>query len=182
MSAKQPLVTDYDDLPNFLPNPPLSASFQASWSGIQLTHYQDGVGSRFYADTTVTASSAHLLHYYSTRNHDFREYGDGLPHQKLRQAVEYIQMHLGESLYLAEIANQLGMSQYHFCRLFKRSTGMSPHQYLIRQRVEQAKHLLKKPDRTITSVAMECGFANQSHFAKCFRQCTGMNPRQFRKL
>jgi AraC family transcriptional regulator len=302
MSAKQPLVIGYDDLPNFLPNPPLLTSFQASWSGIQLAYHrqpsmdvpemansqhmvivplghqavdfeliiegrkqavsyreedyrgcieiypadlpfglrshstvktmevihcylepaflaqiayesvnpdrvelsqtpkkvdlliyqiglalkssleENGAGSRFYADSMATALAAHLLRYYSTRNHDFREYEDGLSKQKLRQAVEYIQAHLGEDLSLGEIANQLGMSQYYFCRLFKRSTGMSPHQYLIRQRVEQAKHLLKQSEQSITSVALECGFANQSHFAKCFRQCTGMNPKHFRKL
>jgi AraC family transcriptional regulator len=141
----------------------------------------DEIGSRFYADSMATALSAHLLRHYSTRNHAFRDYQDGLSKQKLRQAVEYIQAHLDEDLSLSEIANELGMSQYYFCRLFKRSTGVSPHQYLMQQRVEQAKHLLKQPERTITSVALECGFANQSHFAKCFHQCTGLNPREFRK-
>jgi AraC family transcriptional regulator len=142
---------------------------------------EDGGGSRFYADSMATALSAHLLRYYSTRNHHFQDYEDGLSKQKLRQAIEYIQAHLGEGLSLADVANELGMSQYYFCHLFKRSTGMSPHQFLIRQRVERAKHLLKQPERTVISIAMDCGFANQSHFAKCFRQFTGMNPNQFRK-
>lgn len=142
---------------------------------------EDGSRSCFYADSLVTALSAHLLRHYSTRKHLFREHEDGLSKQKLKQATEYIQAHLGENLFLNDIANELGMSQYYFCHLFKRSTGMSPHQYLIRQRVEQAKRLLKQPDRTVTSVAMDCGFANQSHLAKCFRRYTGMNPNQFRK-
>jgi AraC family transcriptional regulator len=140
----------------------------------------NGVGSRFYADSMATALSAHLLRHYSTRSHAFRDYQDGLSKQKLKQAVEYIQAHLGEDLSLSEIASEVGMSQYYFCRLFKKSTGVSPHQYLIQQRVEKAKHLLKQPERTITSVAIDCGFANQSHFAKCFHQCTGINPKQFR--
>jgi AraC family transcriptional regulator len=142
---------------------------------------EDGGGSRFYADSMATALSAHLLRHYSTRNHHLQDYEDGLSKQKLRQAIEYIQAHLGEDLSLADVANELGMSQYYFCHLFKRSTGVSPHQFLIRQRVERAKHLLKQPERTVTSIAMDCGFANQSHFAKCFRQFTGMNPNQFRK-
>ncbi|MCY6489799.1 helix-turn-helix domain-containing protein [Leptolyngbya sp. GGD] len=141
----------------------------------------DGVGSRFYADSLATALSAHLLRHYSTRNHCFREHEDGLSKQKLRQAIEYIETHLGEDVSLTDIANELGMSQYYFCHLFKRSTGISPHQFLIRQRVERAKRLLKQSERTITSVALECGFANQSHFARCFRQCIGVNPNQFRK-
>ncbi len=142
---------------------------------------EDGVGSRFYADAMATALSAHLLRHYSTRNHQFQDHEDGLSKQQLRQAIDYIQAHLGEDLSLSDIANELGMSQYYFCRLFKRSTGIAPHQYIIRQRVERAKQLLKQPERTIASVAIECGFANQSHFAKYFRQCTGMNPNQFRK-
>jgi AraC family transcriptional regulator len=143
---------------------------------------EDVANSCFYADSMATALAAHLLRHYSTRKHHFREYEDGLSRQKLKQATEYIQAHLGENLSLSEVANELGMSQYYFCRLFKQSTGVSPHQYLIRQRVEQAKHLLKNPERSITWIALECGFANQSHFAKCFRQHTGMNPNQFRKL
>ncbi|PSN10247.1 AraC family transcriptional regulator [filamentous cyanobacterium CCP5] len=142
----------------------------------------DCTGSGFYADSMTTALSAHLLRHYTTRKHTFREYDDGLSKQKLKQAFEYIQAHLGENISLSEVANELGMSQYYFCRLFKQSTGVSPHRYLIRQRVEQAKHLLKKPELSITWIALECGFANQSHFAKCFRQHTGMNPNQFRKL
>ncbi len=142
----------------------------------------DGVGSRFYADSMATAMAAHLLRHYATREHRFQEHEDGLSRHKLRKAVEYIQAHLGENLSLGAIANEIGMSQYYFCHLFKRSTGMSPHQYLIQQRVERAKHLLRQRELTITWVALECGFANQSHFAKHFRQYTGLNPKQFRGL
>ncbi|MDZ8054750.1 MAG: helix-turn-helix domain-containing protein [Aulosira sp. ZfuVER01] len=142
----------------------------------------DGVGSCFYADSMATALSAHLIRHYSTRTHRFQDYEDGLSKQKLKRAIEYMQIHLGEDLSLNDIANELGMSQYYFCHLFKRSTGMSPHQYLIRQRVERAKQLLKQPELTVASIAMECGFASQSHFAKYFRQFTGMNPNQFRKF
>jgi AraC family transcriptional regulator len=141
----------------------------------------DGSSSRLYADSMATALSAHLLRHYSTRNHDFRDYQDGLSKQPLKQAIEYIQAHLGENLSLREIADELGMSQYYFCRLFKRSTGVSPHQYLMQQRVEKAKYLLKQSNLTVTSVALECGFANQSHFAKYFHKCTGLNPKAFRR-
>jgi AraC family transcriptional regulator len=142
---------------------------------------EDRVGDRFYADSLATALAAHLVRHYSTRNHCLREYEDGLSKQKLKQAIAYIDAHLGEDLSLNDMAHELGMSQYYFCHLFKRSMGLSPHQFLIRQRVERAKRLLKQPDRTITAIALDCGFANQSHFARYFRQCTGMNPNQFRK-
>jgi len=100
----------------------------------------------------------------------------------LKQAVEYINENLEITVSLTAIAAELGMSQYHFCRLFKRSTGMTSHQYLIQQRVERAKQLLKQPGQTVTEIASECGFANQSHLAKHFGKRLGMSPKQFRKL
>lgn len=142
----------------------------------------DGVGNGFYADSLATALSAHLLRHYATRKHVFRSYDDGLSKQKLNEAIEYINEHLDENPSLSMIADQLGMSQYYFCRLFKQSTGLTPHQYLIQQRVERAKQLLKQSELTITEVAVECGFTHQSHFAKYFRKATGFTPKQFRQL
>jgi AraC family transcriptional regulator len=141
----------------------------------------DGVGDRCYADFLATALAAHLLRHYSTQNHCLKKYEDGLSKQKLKQAIAYIDAHLSEDISLNDIASELGISQYYFCHLFKRSTGLSPHQFLIQQRLERAKRLLKQPDRTITAIALDCGFANQSHFARYFRQHTGVNPNQFRK-
>jgi AraC family transcriptional regulator len=109
-----------------------------------------------------------------------------LTDEQINAALTYIQANRpeveDENLSLSALANELGMSQYYFCHLFKQSTGMSPHQYLISQRVERAKPLLRQSERNITFIAMECGFANSSHCAKCFRTCTGMNPNQFGKL
>lgn len=142
----------------------------------------DESGDGFYADSMAIALSAHLLRHYATRKHQLREYEDGLSTDKLKQAIEYINSHLGENLSLMAIADELNMSHYYFCRLFKQSTGVSPHQYLIQQRIERAKQLLKRPELTVTHVAIECGFANQSHLAKQFRQHTGLTPKQFRKI
>ncbi len=141
----------------------------------------DGVGNGFYADSMATALAAHLLQHYSTRKYKIREHENGLSRYKLTQAIEYMNDHLSENLSLASIAAELHMSQYYFCRLFKQSTGMTPHQYLTRQRIERAKQLLKLPELTVTRIAHECGFANQSHFAKYFRLRTGVSPQQFRK-
>jgi AraC family transcriptional regulator len=76
----------------------------------------------------------------------------------------------------------LDLSQYYFCRVFKRSIGMTPHQYLIQQRVEKSKQLLKQPEQKIIEIATQCGFANPSHFARCFRQRMGISPQQFRSI
>jgi AraC family transcriptional regulator len=136
--------------------------------------------SAFYADSMATALAAHLLQFYTTRQHTLREYTDGLPPARLKQALDYINEHLGEDLSLTKIAAQVDMSQFYFCRLFKQSVGMTPHKYLIQQRVERAKFLLMQRELTIFDIAADCGFANPSHFAKCFRQHTGVSPQQFR--
>ena len=78
------------------------------------------------------------------------------------------------------MAQLLDMSPFHFSRLFKQSIGMTPHQYLSQQRVERAKQLLKKTDRLIIDIALECGFSSHSHLSKQFRQITGITPKAYR--
>jgi AraC family transcriptional regulator len=141
----------------------------------------DGVGDRIYIESLSTTLAAHLLRHYSSRKHMIFRVEKGLSRYQLKQAIEYINDHLGEDISLAAIATHLNMSQYYFCRLFKQSTGITVHQYLTQQRVERAKHLLKQQKMTITAIALECGFANQSHLAKHFRAYTGVTPKHFRK-
>lgn len=100
--------------------------------------------------------------------------------EQLRQALVYIQEHLTEEISLEAIANDLDMSRYHFSRLFKQSMGVSPYHYVLQQRVERAKQLLKQKELSITDIALECGFANQTHLNKHFRQLTGMSPTTYR--
>jgi AraC family transcriptional regulator len=142
----------------------------------------DANNSKFYAESMATALAAHLLKSYSTREHVLQEYKDGLPKYKLKQALEYINDHFQENVSLSEVSAKLGMSQYYFCRLFKQSTGMTPHAYLVQQRIERATQLLKHKELTINEIASECGFANPSHFAKHFRKYTGISPKQFRMM
>jgi AraC family transcriptional regulator len=105
----------------------------------------------------------------------------GLSQPTLAQALAYIEQHLDQSLSLEEIAADLNLSVYHFGRLFKQSTGQSPYQYVLQQRVERAKQLLMQPDLSITEVAIACGFSHAAHLAKHFRQHTGLTPTQFRQ-
>ncbi len=98
--------------------------------------------------------------------------------------MDYIDTYLEQNIKLADLAQLLDMSQFHFSRLFKRlfkqSLGITPHQYLSQQRVERAKKLLKKTDRLIIDIALECGFSSHSHLSKQFRQFTGMTPKAYR--
>ncbi len=141
----------------------------------------EGHWGRLYAESATTFLAAHLLRHYCTRTQFLKDYPDGLPKYKLRQAIAYIHEHLSEEISLEALAAYLNMSQYYFSHLFKQSLGISPYQYVLRQRVDKAKQLLKRRKLTLTDVALECGFANQTHFTKHFRKLTGITPRAYRE-
>ncbi|MDM9381218.1 AraC family transcriptional regulator [Chlorogloeopsis sp. ULAP01] len=145
--------------------------------GLKAQLKTNGLDSRLYAESAATFLAVHLLQNYSTRKSLFREYAGGLPQQQLKQAVDYIQDHLTQQISLDAIANYLGISRYHFCRLFKQSTGLSPHQYVIQQRVERAKQLLLQGEMSIAYVAQACGFSHQSHLNHHFKRLTGVTPK-----
>ena len=140
-----------------------------------------GTGGKLYAESATTLLATHLLQHYCTRVQTLPNHAGGLPKYKLREAIAYIQEHLGEEITLEAIATQLNMSQYYFCHLFKQSMGISPYQYVLQQRINKAKQLLKQRQLTITDVALECGFANQTHFTKYFRKLTGATPKNYRE-
>jgi AraC family transcriptional regulator len=177
--AHESIDPDRVEFPLLLQQPsPLLWSMGAAMRSILTT---DEKNSRFYAESMATAIAAHLLTHYATQKHILREY-NGLPTAKLKQAIEYINERLGEDLSLTDMATCLGMSQYHFSRLFKQSMGMTAHTYLVEQRVKRAQQLLSQTELSILDIANECGFANPSHFARCFRQQRGMSPTQFRAM
>ncbi|MBD2465228.1 helix-turn-helix transcriptional regulator [Oscillatoria sp. FACHB-1407] len=105
---------------------------------------------------------------------------DGLPLYKLQRVIDYMHQHLHQEIQLADLAKVAKMSQFYFCHLFKQSMGTSPYQFLIQQRVERAKQLLQDEEMTISEIALECGFSNQSHFTRRFRQLTGITPKVYR--
>lgn len=147
---------------------------------LQIEIKAEVIQSKLYIDGLKTALSAHLLRQHCTIQPAIRDYEVGLPSNRLKKAIEYINENLSEDIGLVDIADELGMSQYYFCRLFRKSTGITPHAYMIQQRIEKAKQLLKQSKLTINEISIECGFANPSHFAKHFRKHTGLSPKQFR--
>ena len=99
---------------------------------------------------------------------------------KVRTALIFIDQHLGEGLTLPSIAQALAVSPYHFAHVFKRATGVAPHQYVIRRRVERAQHLLGSTTLPIADVALAVGFASQSHFSAVFHRTVGTTPQSYR--
>ncbi len=141
----------------------------------------NAVGSSLYAESLANVLAVHLLRNYCVFRPKIQTYEGGLPKYKLKQLLDYINANLDQDIKLANLAQVVGMSQYYFCQLFKQSMGIAPYQYVIQQRVERAKQLLKCREIAITDVALECGFANQSHFTKHFRKLMGITPKAYRE-
>ncbi len=142
--------------------------------------FQENVNSKLYVDSLVNIFAVHLLRQYATSKPSVTIYEGGLGDRQLMKVLEYINSYLDQDIKLADLAALLGMSQFHFSHLFKQSLGISPHQYLLQQRVERAKQLLKQTKRTIVEIALDCGFSSHSHLSKQFRQITGITPTAYR--
>jgi AraC family transcriptional regulator len=140
-----------------------------------------GLHGRVYADHLASALAVVLLRRYSVRPPAQEDRIERLPDQRLRRVVAYIQANLGDSsLSLGDLAAVAHLSPYHFARRFKEAMGVSPHQYLIHQRVERAQRLLRDGQETITKIASDVGFSDHSHLCRHFKRIVNLTPAEFR--
>ena len=133
------------------------------------------------AESLARLLAVHLLREYSTARPPAREHKGGLAPHKLRRAIEYIHANLSEELPLSAMAAEVGISPDNFCRSFKQSVGVAPHQYVIRERVETAKRLLRETELTVAEVAYRVGCNSQSRLTLLFRRHMGVTPTAYRK-
>lgn len=136
---------------------------------------------RMYAESLAQVLILHLLKNYTSADHLQEIMSGGLSGYRLRRALEFINENLEEDLSLSEVAEAVGLSQYHFARAFRRSTGLTPQQYLVQQRINLTKELLLNGDLPLVEVSIQAGFKNQSHFTTLFRKFTGFTPKTFRE-
>jgi AraC family transcriptional regulator len=141
---------------------------------------QENLGGRLYIESLANILAVHLLRQYAAVKPRLTIYEGGLPERQLLQVLEYINDHLDQDIKLADLAQLLDLSQFHFSHMFKQAIGTPPYQYLLQQRVERAKQLLKQKERSIMDIALECGFNSHSHLSRQFRQLTGMTPTAYR--
>ena len=132
-----------------------------------------------YAESLFQALSMHLIRHYATRQLQLTNIGNGLPPYKLKQALNYINDNLDQPITLKDIAQLLDLSQYYFCHLFKESTGIAPYKYVIKQRIEKAKYLIKNSQLPLADISYECGFSSQSQMTQHFRKCVGVTPKVY---
>lgn len=136
-------------------------------------------GGSLYGETLGAALGVHLVTHYATSQLQPQSY-DEFPARRLSQVLDYINAHLDGDIRLSTLAAMIDMSPFYFCHLFKRLMGISPHQYVIQQRVDRARLLLKQSDHSIADIALECGFGNQSHLTKQFKKQYGVTPKKYR--
>lgn len=136
-----------------------------------------GKSGLLYSDAIVTSLAVHLASRYSGKKTSQRAFRASP--QVVRRAQVYITDHLARDLTLNEIAAAVNLSPFHFSRVFKQHTGMSPYQFVLQQRIERAKQLLIRGQHSISAVALEVGFYDQSHFSLHFKRLCRVTPRQF---
>jgi AraC family transcriptional regulator len=105
---------------------------------------------------------------------------NGLSLERLYRVYNYIEGHLGSRLTLTDLASATGLSPYHFSRSFKQAAGIGLWRYVMHRRLERAKILMRQTDRSLSVIAQEVGFADQSHLTSVFRREMGVTPGQFR--
>jgi AraC family transcriptional regulator len=146
------------------------------------TEIQTGcMSGRLYGESLGTALAARLVQNYAVNKPSLEFKAKGLPRSQLERVIDYMEANLTRDLSILDLATLTGTSESHFSRSFKRSVGIAPYQYLMQQRVERAKQLLKQQTISISDIALDCGFANQTHLTKVFRQMTGMTPKAYQK-
>ena len=141
--------------------------------------YSPEFGERTYIESLANIFAIHLLRKYCAFPATLKQYEGGLPAYKLKQALNYINDNLDQPIKLKDIAQILDLSQYYFCHLFKESTGIAPYKYIIKQRVEKAKDLIKNSKLPLADIAYECGFSSQSQMTQHFRKCVGVTPKVY---
>jgi AraC family transcriptional regulator len=136
---------------------------------------------RLFLDSVEQAMAVALVKDHAVRHRPVEIYRGGLGAARLRRIKELVHAKIEDDLSLDEMAESVGLSTAHFARMFRKSTGQTPHQFVLRQRLERAKAMLRAPDARVLDVAVACGFKTQQHFAQVFRDVWGVSPTDYRQ-
>ncbi|WEY42197.1 AraC family transcriptional regulator [Paraburkholderia sp. SUR17] len=184
--ASQPVFAEcYEDLfgrpcagdividdPRLVRDPALERLGQA----LAVSHTQDATLGKVFADSVSLAIVSRVVaRHFAADGRDARG-AAALPPWRMRRTVEYIDAHLADSIGLADMAQSVGLTRMHFAAQFRRATGLRPHEYLMRRRIEHAQQLLLETRHGVLDVALSCGFRSQAHFTTVFKRFVGETP------
>lgn len=144
---------------------------------IELEHER----STLYVDHIALAFCTHVTEAYGHSHGPDKAVPGQLSPWQLRRTIDFIAAHLDGDPTIAQLAEQCGLSSGYFARAFRRTTGVTPHQWLIRKRIERAQELLLRGRIELAEVAIVCGFVDQSHLTRVFAKFTGISPGRWRQ-
>jgi len=137
--------------------------------------------NKLFTQSIATLTATHLIRTYSDKQNSVPVYRGGLGPTREKKVRAYIKNRLDQSLSLDELAKVAEMSPNYFISLFRQSMGMTPHKFVIQQRLEHARSLLEHSKLTLLEVAHLCGFQDQSQFTTTFRRYVGVTPGQYKR-
>jgi AraC family transcriptional regulator len=143
---------------------------------------QPGDSTAMFSDCIALAFFAHIVRAYGNVSAKGGNARGGLAPWQLQRARDFINASLAGDPSISEVAGACGLSPGYFVRAFKQSTGVTPHRWLTKQRVERAKELLRDPGQALSDIAQRCGFVDQSHFTRVFSKNEGYSPGRWRRL
>ena len=134
-----------------------------------------------FLDHLASALVAHVVNRYGDSNVSPNSPRGGLSRWQKRRVKEMMSESLHKEITLAELANECGLSVRHFARTFRQSTGVTPHQWLLKYRVNYARELMRHRGLSLSEIALASGFADQSHFSRVFTSILGTSPGAWRR-
>jgi AraC family transcriptional regulator len=137
--------------------------------------------SELFSQSVAAIAVSHLIRRYSSKPNALPIYRGGLGPAREKRVRQYIQEHLDAQLSLEGLARIADISPNHFAALFRQTIGTTPHKFVVRQRVERARHLLERSRLPLIDIAVRCGFQDQSQFTTTFRRYLGTTPGRYKR-
>ncbi|MFM0081219.1 AraC family transcriptional regulator [Paraburkholderia sediminicola] len=158
------------------PKPLRDPALERLGQALALSQSDDAVLDKVFTDSVSLAIVSRVVARHFTIGRRQTREALALPSWRLSRAVEYVDAHLSESIGLEDIARSAGLTSMHFASQFRRATGLRPHEYLLRRRIEHAQRLLLESRHNVLDVALSCGFRTQAHFTTVFKRFVGETP------
>jgi AraC family transcriptional regulator len=137
---------------------------------------------RIYAETLAEALALRFLHLGTVTPIDISARVAALPANKLVLVKDLVESSLDQDITLDSLAQVVGYSRAHFLRMFRKSTGTTPYQYVMQRRITHAEELLSVNRLSLAEIALACGFSSQAHFTLAFKKQTGLTPAEYRRI
>jgi AraC family transcriptional regulator len=137
---------------------------------------------RLFVDGMQTALAAHLLGHYAVDRWRPPTKAPSLDPRRLQRVLDFIESRIAADISLDDLAAEACLSPFHFSRLFRDATGLTPHRYLTDRRIQAARDKLAFNHSSLVEIALDTGFGSQANFIRVFRKATGLTPGQYREL